>query len=55
MGNGHREVNGKSLLGVLTLAAAMGSRVQIIAEGLDEEEAADALAGLVERGFEEEG
>ena len=55
VGNGHREVNGKSLLGVLALAAAMGSRLQILAEGLDEEEAADALAGLVERGFEEEG
>jgi len=53
VGNGHREVNGKSLLGVLTLAAAMGSRLQILTEGLDEEEAADALAGLVERGFEE--
>jgi phosphocarrier protein len=55
VGNGHREVNGKSLLGVLTLAAAMGTRLQIITEGLDEEEAADALTGLVERGFEEEG
>lgn len=55
LSNGNRQVNGKSLLGILTLAAAKGSTLVIITQGTDEKEAADALAGLVGRGFEEEG
>jgi phosphocarrier protein len=55
LSNGNRQVNGKSLLGILTLAAAKGTTLVIITQGADEKDAADALAGLVRRGFEEEG
>ena len=47
-------VNGKSIMGVLMLAAEQGSQLTIHAEGSDAAEALDALAGLVRRGFEEE-
>ena len=47
------EVNGKSIMGVLMLAAEQGSRLVIRAEGNDAENAIDALAALVDRGFEE--
>lgn len=39
-----RAVNGKSMLGVMTLAAEMGSVVTIRAEGPDEDAAVDAIA-----------
>ena len=48
------EVNGKSIMGVLMLAAEHGSRLRIQASGSDAEEAVKALADLVNRGFEEE-
>ena len=47
------EVNGKSIMGVLMLAAEMGSRLRISADGRDAADAVDALAALVERGFGE--
>jgi phosphocarrier protein len=47
------EVNGKSIMGVLMLAAEMGSQLRIIAEGHDAEDAVQALAALVGRGFGE--
>lgn len=43
--------NAKSIIFVLGLALARGSRVEIAAEGEDEKEAADTLAALVESGF----
>lgn len=46
-------VNGKSIMGVMTLAAECGSELTIRVEGDDAEVAADALAGLVSRGFSE--
>jgi phosphocarrier protein len=46
-------VNGKSIMGVLMLAAEQGSRLVIRAEGEDAVEAVEALADLVKRGFEE--
>ncbi len=49
-----REMDGKSILGILLLAAARGSAVTITAEGSDEEAAAEALAALVASGFGEE-
>lgn len=49
---GRRTMDGKSIMGLLLLAAAQGTRVEISAEGLDEGEAVDALCALVERGFE---
>ena len=47
------EVNGKSIMGVLMLAAEHGSRLRLTAEGADAEDAVDALSELVVRGFEE--
>lgn len=47
-------VDGKSILGVLTLAAPQGSRLELIAEGPDEAEAIDALARLVADRFGED-
>ncbi|HXE57120.1 MAG TPA: HPr family phosphocarrier protein [Gemmatimonadales bacterium] len=46
-------VNGKSIMGMMMLAAEQGSTISIRAEGRDEREAVDALAALVERGFGE--
>lgn len=50
---GGLEVNGKSIMGVLMLAAECGSHLCIRATGDDATEALDALAELVRRGFEE--
>jgi phosphocarrier protein HPr len=50
---GQRTMDGKSILGLLLLAAARGSELTITAEGPDEADAIAALVSLVERGFEE--
>ncbi len=47
------EINGKSIIGVMTLAAEQGSTLQLRFDGPDEEEAAAAVADLFERGFDE--
>lgn len=47
-------VNGKSIMGVMMLAAECGSTLTIRATGPDEAAAAEALAGLVAGGFGEE-
>jgi phosphocarrier protein len=47
------EANGKSIMGLLTLVAAMGSTMMIICEGDDAEAAVRALATLVDEGFGE--
>jgi len=51
---GERVVDGKSILGILLLAAARGIAVTITAEGPDEPDALGALCRLVESGFGEE-
>lgn len=48
------EVNAKSIMGVMMLAAGMGSKLRIRAEGPDEKEAVAALSELVRSGFNEE-
>lgn len=48
------EVNAKSILGVMTLAAEMGSKVLIRAEGEDEVQAVQAVAKLFEGKFGED-
>ncbi len=48
------EVNAKSILGLLTLAASKGSTLTVRAEGDDEIEAVEALARLFEDRFGEE-
>ena len=50
---GDREVDGKSIMGLLLLAAARGSAIRITADGPDERDAIDALCALVRRGFDE--
>ena len=46
-----RRVNAKSLLGVLSLGIIGGSDIKIIASGVDEEDAVEALINLVNTGF----
>ena len=50
---GARELDGKSILGLLLLGAAKGSTIVIRTDGADAEAAADALASLVAEGFGE--
>jgi phosphocarrier protein len=47
-------MDGKSIMGILLLAAARGTRITITADGPDEAAAVAALCGLVEAGFGEE-
>lgn len=47
-------VNGKSIMGVITLGATYDSSLRIIASGPDEEAAVDAIGRLFENKFEEE-
>jgi len=46
-----RKVNAKSLLGVLSLGITKGVSITITAEGVDEEEAVNGLADLVNSNF----
>ena len=46
-----RRVNAKSLLGVLSLGIIGDTEITIIADGVDEEEAVNALVELVKTGF----
>ena len=49
-----REVNAKSIMGVMLLAAGQGTDVVLRVDGEDEQAAADAVAALFERKFDEE-
>ena len=48
-----RNVNAKSLLGVLSLGITRGTSITIVAEGADEEEAVSALVDLISSDFAE--
>jgi phosphocarrier protein HPr len=48
-----REMDGKSIMGLLLLAAARGSTLTISADGVDEQPAVEALTALVASGFRE--
>lgn len=48
------EVNGKSIMGIMMLAAAKGSDVVIRAEGPDEGQAVEAIKNLIDAKFHEE-
>ena len=48
-----RKVNAKSLLGVLSLGIARGTTISVIADGVDEKDAVDALISLIESNFSE--
>ena len=54
VGTEHEEVNAKSILGILTLAATKGTPVTIRAEGPDEDEAVAAMVSLFGERFGEE-
>ncbi len=48
-----RKVNAKSLLGILSLGIARGNNINIIADGVDEKQAVDALVDLIDSNFSE--
>lgn len=49
-----QQVNSKSIMGVMMLAASCGSMVTLRVEGSDETEATDAITDLINRRFDEE-
>jgi phosphocarrier protein len=51
---GDDRINGKSIMGVITLGAAYGTEIKIIAEGEGEQAAVETLVHLFEAKFEEE-
>jgi phosphocarrier protein len=51
---GSQTMDGKSIMGILLLAAAKGTVLTVSADGSDEQAAIDALCGLIERGFGED-
>ena len=51
---GGTEVNGKSVMGIMMLAAECGSRIQVTVKGQDEQRAAKDLESLFARKFDEE-
>lgn len=54
VGRDSTNMDGKSIMGILLLAAARGTTITITAEGPDEAAAVEALCGLVASGFGEE-
>lgn len=46
-------INGKSIIGVMTLAAEKGSEILLIFDGVDEEEASIEIVDYFNRGFDE--
>ncbi len=50
----HVQVNAKSIMGVMMLAAEFGSSLRLTADGTDEKEAAEAIKKLFEDKFNEE-
>jgi phosphocarrier protein len=53
MSRGERRVNAKSIMGVMMLAAGMGSIVEIETNGPDEQAAMDAIVALINDKFGE--
>ena len=51
---GAQTMDGKSIMGILLLAAATGTMLTVSAEGNDEQAALDALCGFIEAGFGED-
>ena len=49
------EVNGKSIMGIMMLAAEPGSEIILVIEGSDEQNAFEALKELIDNKFYEEG
>ncbi|MES2687000.1 MAG: HPr family phosphocarrier protein [Pseudomonadota bacterium] len=53
MAKGERRVNAKSIMGVMMLAAGIGSSVEIETDGADEQQAMDAILALINDKFGE--
>jgi phosphocarrier protein len=51
---GDDRINGKSIMGIITLGAGYGTEIKIIAEGPDEKTAVDILVKIFDSKFEEE-
>lgn len=51
--DGDAEADAKSILSILTLAASRGTALRVVASGVDEQEALDAVVGLFSRDFDE--
>ena len=51
--DGDVEADAKSILSILTLAASRGTELRVVAHGVDEQEALDAVVGLFSRDFDE--
>ncbi len=54
LGKDNEEINAKSIMGIITLGAGYDTVLKMRVEGSDEQEAADALAALFEKRFQEE-
>ena len=54
VGRNGQEVNGKSIMGVMMLAASRGSEITLIIDGEDENEAIARLSELIEQRFGED-
>jgi len=48
-----QEINGKSIMGVMMLAASCGTQIELVTNGADEQQAMDALVALIEDRFGE--
>lgn len=49
-----KQINGKSIMGVMMLAAAQGCTIELIVSGSDEQQATDAMLDLINSRFGEE-
>ena len=49
-----RQINGKSIMGIMMLAAGQGANVELRVDGADEDEAMEALCELIADGFGED-
>ena len=54
LGRNGQNANGKSIMGIMMLAAGKGSQVELTVNGEDEEQAMQALAGLIDNRFGED-
>ena len=52
--NGDQQVNGKSIMGVMMLAAAKGTKLDLMVEGEDEQQAVEAIVELINNRFDED-
>ena len=53
MTRGERRINAKSIMGVMMLAAGLGSEVEVETSGVDEQQAMDAILALIHDKFGE--